>query len=690
MSLSRSLAVALFVVLLVPATAAADRLTVRGTQVFASVGRDLPTQFGNEIATLDGFVYFAADDGVHGNELWRTDGTDAGTTLVSDLSPGLPSQSSNPHRLTVVGDRLLFNAYDPSTQSSETVFYLSAAAPTNVQRAGAQRADNATVVPAIGPIVGAPNGRVVISRLLGESSNCCYAVYALPPGGTVFAKISAGAEDINANNVFSPTATAGGWTYYSRSNTNVSPGQGSELWRTDGSTTETVADIRPGNAGSAPSAFVATSDRVYFTADDGTHGRELWVTNPSNKSDTHMVHEHVPGSAGTSINDPGQVANGNILYYVPANDPVTGPEVWRTDGTDAGTRVVKDITPGTGGVSVPTLFALGGGVGILRGSEIYASSDGTAAGTSLLGEVDGDGYGPNTPVVLGGRGYFVGGFTPFGQALWRTDGSAAGTIALSAGGFDGTGATGGNPSSQSLAVLGSKLVFFGRDPSTNNNGNVKLYVIDTAQGDVTRAATTPPSISGSPVVGQTLTGDKGAWTLESRFAYQWLRNGAPVPNANGTTYSVSTADVGAQITFRVTAVGIGPPNTVSADSAPVTGGGAAATPPGSGTPRKPGGTPATPALPTLSAKTKGKLTGTARVGKTLKVKAPTFKLRGVKVTYRWSAGGKTIKKQTSSSLKLTKALKGKRISVTLTATKAGYKPLKLTLGPTAKVKSAQQ
>ena len=53
MSLSRSLAVALFVVLLVPAVAVADRLTVRGTQVFESVGRDLPTQFGNEIATFE-------------------------------------------------------------------------------------------------------------------------------------------------------------------------------------------------------------------------------------------------------------------------------------------------------------------------------------------------------------------------------------------------------------------------------------------------------------------------------------------------------------------------------------------------------------------------------------------------------------------------------------------------------------
>src|SRR5215218_1923401 len=126
MSLRRSFLVALLVALLAPATAAADRLTVRGTQVFKSVAPDAPTQFGNEIATFNGFVYFVANDDVHGNELWRTDGTNEGTALVSDIYPGLPSTNSNPHRLTVVGDRLFFNAYNATTQSPETVYYIDA------------------------------------------------------------------------------------------------------------------------------------------------------------------------------------------------------------------------------------------------------------------------------------------------------------------------------------------------------------------------------------------------------------------------------------------------------------------------------------------------------------------------------------------------------------------------------------
>jgi ELWxxDGT repeat protein len=54
---------------------------------------------------------------------------------------------------------------------------------------------------------------------------------------------------------------------------------------------------------------------------------------------TRLVHEHHPLSIGTSFSPP-RSTNGNILYYEP-DDPTTGGEVWRTDGTEAGTRVVN-------------------------------------------------------------------------------------------------------------------------------------------------------------------------------------------------------------------------------------------------------------------------------------------------------------------------------------------------------------
>src|SRR5437660_9235571 len=49
-----------------------------------------------------------------------------------------------------------------------------------------------------------------------------------------------------------------------------------------------------------------------------------------------------------SSNPSGIVAAGSTAYFV-ADDGTHGPELWRTDGTAAGTALVKDINPGTGG-----------------------------------------------------------------------------------------------------------------------------------------------------------------------------------------------------------------------------------------------------------------------------------------------------------------------------------------------------
>ncbi len=368
------------------------------------------------------------------------------------------------------------------------------------------------------------------------------------------------------------------------------------------------------------------------------------------------------------------------------NDPTTGGEVWRTEGTDATTDVVKDITPGTGGSGQIQLFPFTDGFGMLRGSDVYVS-DGTDTGTRLLGSVDLDGYGPAFPTVVGSRFYFRGGFSGYGSVVWRSDGTAAGTFAFTAAAFD-TNPGSPFPFAGPVAQLGDKVIFTAQYPHAAGDpvpgGARRIYVIDTAQADEVRQATTAPSISGTAAVGSKLTGAQGTWTREpNKYAYKWLRNGTPIPNATSTTYTPGTADSGAQISFRVTASGIGGPNVVSADSAAVVIGGAVATP-------KPSPSPTTPAAAKLSVSKSAKLTGSARVGQSLKLKLPKFRQSGVKLTFAWYANGKLIKKQTKSSLKLTKGLKGKRITAKIKVKKTGYKTLTLTVGPSGKVKSAKR
>ena len=69
---------------------------------------------------------------------------------------------------------------------------------------------------------------------------------------------------------------------------------------------------------------------------------------------------------------------------------------------------------------------------------------------------------------------------------------------------------------------------------------------------------------------------------------------------------------------------------------------------------------------------------------------PKLAQSGAKLAFSWYANGKRIAKQTRSSLKLTKAFKGKRITAKITVKRAGYKTLTLTVGPTGKVKSAKR
>src|SRR5262249_14646286 len=79
-------------------------------------GASLGYSFGDasKSVELNGRLFFFADDGVHGRELWSTDGTDAGTQLVKDINPGLVSSSwsSAAPELACVGDKLIFAADD--------------------------------------------------------------------------------------------------------------------------------------------------------------------------------------------------------------------------------------------------------------------------------------------------------------------------------------------------------------------------------------------------------------------------------------------------------------------------------------------------------------------------------------------------------------------------------------------------
>jgi ELWxxDGT repeat protein len=115
-----------------------------------------------------------------------------------------------------------------------------------------------------------------------------------------------------------------------------------------------VADINPGSVGSNPGPIVVLNNTLYFAADDGVHGSELYKSDGT-AAGTVLVKDINPGSGSSSPDN--LTAVGNTLYFS-ADDGVHGRELWKSAGTAAGTVLVKDINPGSASSSPNNLIAM--------------------------------------------------------------------------------------------------------------------------------------------------------------------------------------------------------------------------------------------------------------------------------------------------------------------------------------------
>jgi ELWxxDGT repeat protein len=184
-------------------------------------------------------------------------------------------------------------------------------------------------------------------------------------------------------------------------------------------------------AGSKPLGLVEVGSTVFFTADDGPHGREVWRTDGT-PTGTFLLKDINPnGDIDTDLRD-SAVLNGILFFGV--WDFGRGAQIWKTDGTAAGTTLVKTIRPYPPSYEHPQGFAALNGLVLFwaydasHGTELWRS-DGTPAGTHLLKDI----YpGPNGSfsgyqALLNGQLFFTAQDGVHGIQLWRSDGTAAGT-----------------------------------------------------------------------------------------------------------------------------------------------------------------------------------------------------------------------------------------------------------------------
>lgn len=208
------------------------------------------------------------------------------------------------------------------------------------------------------------------------------------------------------------------------------------LWRSDGTRAGTfpiaagLVDYYGNDQPWVPE-LVRVGDRV-FMAKRGAEGTELWVSNGT-KAGTRLVKDINPGGLdGGPVN---LTKVGRTLFFT-IEDATHGRELWRTDGTRAGTRLVEDITPSgrQDNWGPQGLLAAGGTLYFTSGDGNSAlwKSDGTAAGTLRVFEPGVDGL-PlyASPAMPAGEGIvFYGHSTDDDAALWRTDGTSTGTTQI--------------------------------------------------------------------------------------------------------------------------------------------------------------------------------------------------------------------------------------------------------------------
>ncbi len=193
------------------------------------------------------------------------------------------------------------------------------------------------------------------------------------------------------------------------------------------------------SGGSDPQSLTAVGDMLFFTANDGVHDRELWVSDGT-AAGTHMVKDILTTPADYAPYWPGGLTAINGLLYFSATDGVHGYEPWISDGTEAGTHMIKDIEPAAGvfGSDPVGYTELNGIVYFNAKTRLYGEelwrTDGTDAGTYQVADLT-PGSGSSFPeymVAFKNKLYFVRHDARNSDkgTLFRTDGTAAGTKAM--------------------------------------------------------------------------------------------------------------------------------------------------------------------------------------------------------------------------------------------------------------------
>jgi trimeric autotransporter adhesin len=224
------------------------------------------------------------------------------------------------------------------------------------------------------------------------------------------------------------------------------------------------------SSGLGVSRIVDFRDELLFVLSDEQRGAELWISDGT-AAGTRLVKDINLGRA-TSLID--KFVNFKDQVYFTADDGLDGMQLWVTDGTTAGTR---SVTSEVSGIKGP-IITDGDLMYFLRvvNSKLEVwKSDGTVSGTTLIKADIGIVSGPSNFSLIGDLLYFTVGVQNNSSEVWRSDGTASGTFAIS-NALDGIGADpGGSFHPSHFVEFNGDLYFIARSGffSAGSSGLVK-------------------------------------------------------------------------------------------------------------------------------------------------------------------------------------------------------------------------
>lgn len=400
--------------------------TSNGTHILKDINPNGDGGGGYNGTVFNNEYYFNGNNGSDGYELWKTDGTESGTVMVKDIYPGsngsYPSLSSKWSTTAIYNNQLIFSATkgrdmdtEPfKTDGTESGTEIISDICTTLWKIGDFKIRGS--LPGNYSVVGdyfyfsARNDDYAIDLMYKSDATASGTVLMLDNNQQVIRTGGGGRLDKINDILYFPAFDNG----------NSNP------WRSDGTSSGTYRLASTGSpGGNSPSLFTACGSYIFFSATDGTSGYELWKTDGT-ESGTVLVKEINPTTDPSIKNNLNQKAVMNDIFYFQGNDGTNGWALWRSDGSESGTYMIKDIDPNSTESGGPRLFTVSGNKLYFvaddgDGVELW-ESDGTTAGTIKISNINPNGDASIADLTLFNQMlYFSANDGTNGNELWKYD-----------------------------------------------------------------------------------------------------------------------------------------------------------------------------------------------------------------------------------------------------------------------------